>query len=47
LLKQLLTLEQAASIARVLALSQNQGVPVNLIEQSLADARLLYSECGL
>jgi len=39
--KQLLTQEQVAAIVRALSLSQNQAVPVNLIEQSLADARLL------
>ncbi|MEC4748769.1 SNF2-related protein [Methylomicrobium sp. Wu6] len=44
--KQLLTQEQATAIVRALALSQNQGVPVNLIEQSLAEARLLYSASG-
>jgi ERCC4-related helicase len=41
--KQLLTQEQAAAIVRALSLSQNQTVPVNLIEQSMADARLLCS----
>ncbi|MDD1637239.1 MAG: helicase, partial [Methylococcaceae bacterium] len=41
--QQLLTQEQAATIVRALSLSQNQEVPVNLIEQSLADARLLCS----
>ncbi|MFZ2168175.1 MAG: hypothetical protein WAW61_00915 [Methylococcaceae bacterium] len=35
--------DQVAAIVRVLFLSQNQAVPVNLIEQSLADARLLCS----
>jgi len=39
--QQLLTQDQVAAIVRVLSLSQNQAVPVNLIEQSLADARLL------
>ncbi|MDD5266901.1 MAG: SNF2-related protein [Methylococcales bacterium] len=41
--QQLLTQEQVAVIVRALLLSQNQAVPVNLIEQSLADARLLCS----
>ena len=41
--QQLLTQEQVAAIVRALSLSQNQAVPVNLIEQSLADARLLCS----
>jgi hypothetical protein len=41
--KQLLNQEQAAAIVRALALSQNQAVPIHLIEQSLADARLLCS----
>jgi hypothetical protein len=44
--QQLLTQEQAAAIVRALSLSQNQAVPVNLIEQSLADARLLCSSAG-
>jgi hypothetical protein len=44
--QQLLTQEQVAAIARALSLSQNQAVPVNLIEQSLADARLLCSTAG-
>jgi len=39
--QQLLTQEQVSAIVRALSLSQNQAVPVNLIEQSLADARLL------
>jgi hypothetical protein len=39
--QQLLTQEQVAAIVRALSLSQNQAVPVSLIEQSLADARLL------
>jgi hypothetical protein len=43
--KQLLTQEQVAAIVRALALSQNHDVPVNLIEQSLADARMLFSAC--
>jgi hypothetical protein len=41
--QQLLTQEQVVAIVRTLSLSQNQSVPVNLIEQSLADARLLCS----
>ncbi len=41
--QQLLTQEQVAAIVRALSLSQNQVVPLNLIEQSLADARLLHS----
>ncbi|MGR9087295.1 MAG: DEAD/DEAH box helicase [Gammaproteobacteria bacterium] len=41
--KQLLTQEQAAAIVRAVSLSRNQDVPLNLIEQSLADARLLCS----
>ena len=41
--QQLLTQEQVAAIVRALSLSQNQALPVNLIEQSLADARLLCS----
>ncbi len=45
--QQLLTQEQVAAIVRVLSLSQNQAVPVNLIEQSLADARLLCSTAGI
>ncbi len=44
--QQLLTQEQVASIVRALSLSQNQGLPVNLIEQSLSDARLLCSTAG-
>ena len=44
--QQLLTQEQVAAIVRALSLSQNQAVPVNLIEQSLADARLLCSIAG-
>jgi len=44
--QQLLSQEQAAAIVRALSLSQNQAVPVNLIEQSLADARLLSSTAG-
>ena len=44
--QQLLTQEQVAAIVRALSLSQNQAVPVNLIEQSLADARLLCSTAG-
>jgi hypothetical protein len=39
--QQLLIQEQVAAIVRALSLSQNQAVPINLIEQSLADARLL------
>ncbi len=41
--QQLLTQEQAAAIVRALSLSQSPAVPINLIEQSLADARLLHS----
>jgi len=41
--QQLLTQEQVAAIVRALSLSRNQAVPVKLIEQSLADARLLCS----
>ena len=41
--QQLLTQEQVAAIVRALSLSQNQAVPAKLIEQSLADARLLCS----
>jgi hypothetical protein len=44
--QQLLTQEEVAAIVRALSLSQNQAVPVNLIEQSLADARLLCSTAG-
>ncbi|MDD1641465.1 MAG: SNF2-related protein, partial [Methylococcaceae bacterium] len=44
--QQLLTQEQVVAIVRTLSLSQNQSVPVNLIEQSLADARLLCSHWG-
>ena len=44
--QQLLTQEQAAGIVRALSLSQNQAVPINLIEQSLADARLLCATAG-
>ncbi|MDD5319588.1 MAG: SNF2-related protein [Methylococcales bacterium] len=44
--QQLLTQEQVAAIVRALSLSQNQALPVNLIEQSLADARLLCSTAG-
>jgi len=44
--QQLLTQEQVAWIVRALSLSQNQAIPVNLIEQSLADARLLCSTAG-
>ena len=44
--QQLLTQEQVAAIVRALSLSQNQAVPVKLIEQSLADARLLCSIAG-
>jgi len=43
---QWLSPEQAAAILRALALSRNQEVPVNLIEQALADARLLYAAGG-
>ena len=39
--QQLLTQEQVAAIVRALSLSQNQAVPISLIEHSLADARLL------
>ncbi|MGR8940853.1 MAG: SNF2-related protein [Gammaproteobacteria bacterium] len=45
--KQLLTQEQAAAIVRALVLSQNQDVPFNLLEQSLADARMLVSACSV
>ena len=41
--QQLLTQDQVTAIVRALSLSQNQMLPVNLIEQSLADARLLCS----
>lgn len=44
--QQLLSQEQVAAIVRALSLSQNQAVPVNLIEQSLADARLLCATAG-
>jgi hypothetical protein len=44
--KQLLTQEQVVAIVRALSLSQNQAVPINLIEQSVSDARLLYSAAG-
>ena len=44
--QQLLTQDQAAAIVRALSLSQTPAVPVNLIEQSLADARLLCSTAG-
>jgi hypothetical protein len=44
--QQLLTQEQVAAIVRALSLSQNQAVPVSLIEQSLADARLLCATAG-
>jgi hypothetical protein len=44
--QQLLTQEEVVAIVRALSLSQNQAVPVNLIEQSLADARLLCSAAG-
>ena len=44
--QQLLTQDQVAAIVRALSLSQNQAVPVDLIEQSLADARLLCSTAG-
>lgn len=44
--QQLLTQEEVATIVRALSLSQNQAVPANLIEQSLADARLLCSAAG-
>ena len=41
--QQLLTQDQVTAIVRALSLSQNQALPVNLIEQSMADARLLCS----
>lgn len=41
--KQLLSQEQVSAIVMALSLSRNQEVPVHLIEQSLADARLLCS----
>ncbi|MEI6269894.1 MAG: DEAD/DEAH box helicase, partial [Methylococcaceae bacterium] len=41
--QQLLTQDQVTAIVRALSLSKNQALPVNLIEQSLADARLLCS----
>ncbi len=44
--QQLLTQEQVAAIVRALSLSQNQAVPINMIEQSMADARLLCSIAG-
>ena len=44
--QQLLTQEQVTAIVRALSLSQTPAVPVNLIEQSLADARLLCSTVG-
>ena len=44
--QQLLTQEQVTAIVRALSLSQNQAVPVTLIEHSLADARLLCSISG-
>ena len=44
--QQLLTQEQVVAIVRTLSLSQNQAVPVNLIEQSLADVRLLCATAG-
>jgi hypothetical protein len=44
--QQLLTQEQVAAIVRALSLSQNQTVPISLIEQTLADARLLCSVAG-
>jgi len=43
--RQLLTQDQVMAIVRAFSLSQNQEVPINLIEQSLADARLLCSVC--
>jgi len=45
--QQLLTQDQVTAIVRALSLSQNQVLPVNLIEQSLADARLLCSVAGI
>ena len=44
--QQLLTHDQVAAIIRALSLSQNQAVPINLIEQSIADARLLCATAG-
>ena len=44
--QQLLTQEQVTAIVRALSLSQTPAVPVNLIEQSLVDARLLCSIPG-
>ena len=44
--QQLLTQEQVTAIVRALSLSQTPAVPVNLIEQSLADARFLCSTVG-
>ena len=44
--KQLLTSEQVAAIVRTVSLRHCLSVPVNLIEQSLADARLLCSTAG-
>ena len=44
--QQILTQEQAAAIVRAMSLSQSPSVPVNLIEQSLADARLLCASAG-
>lgn len=41
--RQLLSPEQVSAIVMALSLSRNQAVPVHLIEQSLADARLLCS----
>lgn len=41
--QQLLTQEQAAAIVRALSLSRNPELPVKLIEQSLADARMFCS----
>ncbi|MFI3198296.1 MAG: helicase, partial [Methylococcaceae bacterium] len=41
--QQLLTQDQVTAIVRALSLCQNQALPVNLIEQAMADARLLCS----
>jgi hypothetical protein len=42
--QQLLTKEQAAAVIRVVSLHYSQEVPVNLMEQALADTQLL---CGV
>lgn len=44
--QQLMTAEQINSIVRVISLSQNIDVPIELIEQSLQDTQALISQYG-